>query len=233
MRDAPKDPPFGPQVFPGELMIWLSPSFPVGGFAYSQGLETAVDRGWVQDRETLHSWILATIRFGALRNEMILMSLIMQAEAPSRIADLVELSAALQPTAERAAESCDQGRSFVAAYRAGHPDGIVPSNPFSDFDPLTLPAALSLASRAHGIDCAATLECFAIAYAQNLISAAIRLSVIGQFDGQRVIADLLPGIRDMVHQAAMASEDDLGSAAYGADLASMLHETQTTRLFRS
>ena len=74
---------------------------------------------------------------------------------------------------------------------------------------------------------------YAIAFCHNLMSAAIRLGVIGQFDGQRLLAGILPRIRRASGAALGAPLDDLGSATYGADLAAMLHETQITRLFRS
>jgi urease accessory protein len=143
------------------------------------------------------------------------------------------LSAALQPSAERAQEALDQGRNFVAAYRSGWAKCPPTDDVFAGALPITFPAALALAARAHDIDRPATLEAYAIAFCNNLLSAAIRLGVIGQFDGQRLLANLLPTIRKSTQNATLATLDDLGSATFGADLASMLHETQTTRLFRS
>lgn len=234
MRDTPPPAaPLEPTPFPGELLIWLSPSFPIGSFAYSQGLETAVDQGCVHDNATLREWLSAVVRHGSVKNDLIVMSLVVRAESRSDIEELAELSAALQPSAERANEAVDQGRSFVAAYRAGWYDQETVQDIFAELEQITFPVALAIAVRAHRLDLTATLEAYAIAFCNNLLSAAIRLSVIGQFDGQRLIANLVPTIRDVTHTAAHATADDLGSATYGADLASMLHETQTTRLFRS
>jgi urease accessory protein len=233
MRDTPPDPSPASAPFPGELLIWLSPSFPIGSFAYSQGLETAVDQGWVKDRATLHEWLAAIIRNGALGNDLTVMSLVMRARGRSEIDDLAELSSALQPTAERAHEALDQGGSFIAAYRAGWIGSPANADVFSESGPITFSVAVAMAARAHDFDTAATLEAYAIAFCNNLLSAAIRLSVIGQFDGQRLMAELLPIVRHATSAAMLATIDDLGSATYGADLASMLHETQTTRLFRS
>ena len=104
--------------FPAELLIWLSPAFPVGAFAYSQGLETAVARRWVSDLASLRDWLAALGRYGALRNDLILLSLIRRAPNETAIGELAELSAALQPSKERAEESLTQGQAFMDAYNA-------------------------------------------------------------------------------------------------------------------
>lgn len=232
MRDADVDTRMAATAaFPGELMVWLSASFPVGGFAYSQGLETAVEKRWVTDRATLASWLNGTLEHGSLRNDLIFINLIRRADDHARIDALVDLAVAMQPSAERHGEAVLQGRSFVQAYEAAWQAG---SCPFAERPgTITLPAALAVAARQHDIPAPATLEAYAIAFLNNLISAAIRLGVVGQFDGQRVMADLLGPVRSICAGALRATEDDLGAATWGADLASLLHETQTTRLFRS
>lgn len=216
---------------PSELLIWLSPTFPVGGFAYSQGLEAAVAKGWVSDRETLTSWLGCVVTHGGWRNELILLSLIVRARNEVELAELKALSAALQPSAERAKEACDQGQSFRSAYLAAW--APQQHSPEAREAGLTLTAAVGLAARDYNMSTAAVLEAYTLAFIGNQISAAIRLNTVGQFDGQRITADLLPELRSLCEQCAIASVDDLGSAAFGADLASLLHETQTTRLFRS
>lgn len=231
MRDAQTELPAIQGAFPGELMIWLSASFPVGGFAYSQGLETAAEKGWVSDRGTLAGWLDAVLRHGALGNDLILISLVMRAGDIDELQALLELSVALQPSAERNAEAITQGRSFTQAYDAAWREGSAAL--INPGQPVTLPVAFALAAHRHDVPLPASLEAYAIAFLTNLVSAAIRLSIIGQFDGQRVLADLLPTIRSVCAGVLSATEEDLGTATYGADLAAILHETQRTRLFRS
>ncbi len=220
-------------AFPAELLIWLSPAFPIGSFAYSQGLETAVARGWVTDRPSLTDWLARLCSGGALRNDLIILSLILRAPDEAAVAALAELSAALQPSRERAEETLTQGQAFMEAYAAGWSceGDAVPLLPSAT--PPTLPVALGQAARAHGLPLGATLIAHATAFHTNLVSAAIRLGVIGQFDGQRILAELLPQLREACEFARTAEEDDLGGASFAADLASIQHETQTTRLFRS
>jgi urease accessory protein len=95
------------------------------------------------------------------------------------------------------------------------------------------PVAFGMAVAGHGISAAEAIPAYLNAFIGNLVSAAIRLSAIGQNEGQRIIHGLLPDIAALAETALASSLDDLGSAATGADLASMKHETQYSRLFRS
>ncbi len=216
------------EAFPAELLIWLSPAFPVGAFAYSQGLETAAARGMVTDAVTLTGWLAALAEHGSLRNDLIILSLVHRAASDDIVRSLIELAAALQPSRERAEETLQQGQAFLDAYHAAWADGErLP------LERAPLHVAVGAASRAHGFDLAPTLLAYATAFATNMVSAAIRLGVIGQFAGQRVLAALMPRLREAARCAMTAGEDDLGSATFAADLASIQHETQGVRLFRS
>src|SRR5690606_33676218 len=106
------------------LQVWLSPAFPVGGFAYSHGLEAAVDRGWVADRMALEAWLADLVSAGAMRNDLILLAGAWRATASSdlaRLLEIVSLGAALQPSAERFLEATQQGRSFLQQIAAAWP----------------------------------------------------------------------------------------------------------------
>lgn len=221
------------EAIPAELMIWLSPIFPVGGFAYSQGLETAIWKGWVSDAETLGKWLSALCLHGALRNDLIVLGLIHSAPDEAEIENIAELAAALQPSKERAEEALIQGQAFMDAYCAAWQGTEYPKPMPSIEAPVTLPVAVGLAARAHKLSISPTLLAYGTAFQNNMVSAAIRLSVIGQFDGQRVLARVLPVLREACRFAMSAREDDLGSASFVADLAAIQHETQPVRLFRS
>jgi urease accessory protein len=98
---------------------------------------------------------------------------------------------------------------------------------------IAYPVAVGVAAAGHGVPLEAALEGFAFGCVSNLTSAAVRLGVLGQTDGQRVLAALTPGVRGLAAFAADATLDDLGGAAFRSDLAALRHETQYTRLFRS
>jgi urease accessory protein len=220
----------------GLLQIWLSPSFPVGTFAYSHGLEKAVELSWVRDRASLQAWLGDLITHGGMCNDLILLTAAYAAMAgrdgPGMRA-VADLSAAMQPTAERYLEASQQGRSFLQQIDAAWP---VPdwscATAFADTSP-TLAVALGVAASGHRVPADATANAYALGFSGGLISAAIRLSVIGQSDGQKILAALMPRIADAVALAAVSTLDHLGSATFRGDIASMQHETQYTRLFRS
>ncbi|HRD77179.1 MAG TPA: urease accessory protein UreF [Hyphomicrobiaceae bacterium] len=223
------------------LNVWLSPAFPVGSFAYSHGLECAVETGLVADAAGLRDWLGDLVSHGSAWNDLVLASIAMRATSerawPS-LAGAAEIALALQPSAERHLETSQQGGSFLdqilAAWR--HPvidQALMGLHDGDRREPIAYPIAFAIAAGAHGVPIRASLIALGLAFAGNLVSAAIRLSVLGQTDGQRVIASLSEEIASAADRAASASEDELGSMTLVSDLMSIEHETQRTRLFRS
>ncbi|MEL6372399.1 MAG: urease accessory UreF family protein [Pseudomonadota bacterium] len=219
----------------GLLHIWLSPAFPVSGFAYSQGLEAAVLQGTVNDGTGLRGWLEALAEHGPLGQDLIIMALIDRAGDNASLQEACALSSALQTTRERHLEAHAQGDGFRMAYRAGwqRPDALTNAIWDDEARPLTLAAAVALAGRDHAIACPVTLRAFAINTVSQGLSAAMRLSVIGQFEAQRITAALLPSLQRACADALTSHERDLGTATVMVDLLSMAHETQTVRVFRS
>jgi urease accessory protein len=221
----------------GLLLVWLSPSFPVGAFAYSHGLEQAVERRWVRDRQTLAAWLVDLATHGSLANDLVLLAEAWHAAAGDdleRMIAVADLSVALQPSAERHLEATQQGRSFLSTIVAAWPCEPAMRLQLALGDrPLGYPVAVGVATSGHSVPLPDALAAFALAFVGNLVSAAIRLGVVGQTDGQRIIADLQPTLELASTRAAASSLDDLGSAAFLSDIASLAHETQYSRLFRS
>jgi urease accessory protein len=215
------------------LFAWLSPAFPVGAYAYSHGLEWAVEDGDVRDEPSLLSWLQDTLTLGAGRNDAILL-----AQAHRAFGDHAALSAvndlalALAPSQELRLETAQQGRSFLDAVLAAWPTEEL-KDAAKNIGEIAYPIAVGLAAAARKISLAATLPAFVLAFAQNLVSAAIRSAPIGQTSGQRVIQALTPIIEKLAAEAETLTLDDVGGAVFRADLGSFRHETQYTRLFRS
>jgi urease accessory protein len=211
------------------LMTWLSPAFPVGGFAYSHGLERAVHDGLVSDKTELQAWLTALLEIGSGWNDAVLF-----AEAWRRardggdLADLAELAEALAGSGERHAETMLQGAAFLAA-AAGWPNPVL----------LVLPAAcpycvaVGAVSGGHGIPLEDALAAWLQAFSSNLVQAAIRLGVTGQDGATRTVAALEPLVLETASRAAGSTLDDLGSTTFMSDVVAMKHETQYSRLFRS
>lgn len=215
------------------LMTWLSPAFPVGAFSYSHGLEWVVETREVKSAATLADWIADLLNHGAAKSDLIFLAESWRAVSVGdrqRLADVSELAAAFVPSAERRLETIAQGNAFLLAARAVWPSPALDALTSRE---VAYPVAVGAAAAAHGLDLGLTARCFAQAFVANVVSAGVRLVPLGQTDGLRVIAGLEPVIGATVATALGLGLDDIGGAAVAADIGSMLHETQYTRLFRS
>jgi urease accessory protein len=204
------------------LVQWLSPAFPTGGFAYSHGLEQVITDGAVRDAAGLRLWLGDVLRFGAGRQDAVLLALAL-AEGADHAA-LAALARALQPSAERLSETCEQGAAFARAVSAltGRAMAAAP-----------LPIAVGQAAAPLGLPKAQVIALYLHAFTANLVSAAVRFVPLGQTDGQAVLAALHPLVDDLAQTCAKAGPDDIASAALGADLAAMRHETLDVRIFKT
>lgn len=208
------------------LVAWLSPGFPTGAFAYSHGLEWAVEAGDIRDAGSLQSWLSDVLSHGSGRNDAILLRHAHRAaHDPTALRSVADLASAVAPSRERQAETLDQGAAFLRAARAW-PCPVTPEQ-------TAYPVAVGALAGWHGIDEGMTAGLYMQAFATNLISAAVRLVPLGQTAGLQVLAALEPVILHTAEATADATLDDLGGCTFRSDLAAMRHETQYTRLFRS
>ena len=209
------------------LLTWVSPAFPTGGFAYSHGLEWAVEAGDITDGETLRHWLAGVIAHGAGRNDTILLRHAHRAaDDPATLRDLAALALATATSRERRDEALAQGRAFLKAAAVwGVPDDLPEDTPHA--------VAVGAMAGAHGIAEDDTAAAWLQGFVTTLISAAVRLVPLGQTTGLRVLAALEPVILGTVLDTRDADLDDLGGCAFRSDLAAMRHETQYSRIFRS
>ena len=216
------------------LLVWLSPAFPVGAFAYSQGLEWAVEDASVRDAATLAAWLDDLVAHGPVRADAVLLAAAWRAGDAQAALAVNELALALAPSRERRLETATQGTAFLHAVAAAWPAvGIAALAATLGDEEIAYPVAVGVAAAAHGIALRPTLVAFALAAVGNLVSAALRLGPIGQSQAQAIIAGLAPRLDRLADATEHSSLDDLGTSALRADIASMRHETQYSRLFRS
>lgn len=195
------------------LLTWFSPAFPTGGFAYSSGLEWAVEQGIVTNESSLITWLEDSLASGALWSDAVIFRRAYAGE------DVTNLALALCPGAERRLETTAQGEAFCAA-----------AAPWGGATPAPYPVAAGQISVAHNIPVDDALLAYLHAAVANQISAAVRLIPLGQSAGLRAQKALEPAIRATVEQSKTL---ELGTASWAADIATMQHETQYTRLFRT
>ncbi len=217
------------------LLAWLSPGFPIGAFSYSHGLEAAVESGAVHDRDSLQSWIGAIVAQGSGRIDAYILRDAYRASAAGEFSELTGVNQrglAYRATAELALESRAQGEAFLTTCRAAWPDVFLDKWAAED-QPVCYAAAVGAATARAGIPLDEALVAYLQVMAGNLVSAGLRLAIIGQTDGQRILAALEPVVIGAAQDATRRDSADFGAATFALDLASMAHETQYTRLFRS
>ena len=218
------------------LMTWLSPSFPVGAFSYSSGIEWAVEAGDITNAASLQHWLSAMLSDGGGFCDGVFVAHIHRAAVTGddkALRDIAELASAFAPSRERLLETSTQGKAFIEISLNAWPHEALQLLIAACDGPIVYPVAVGLVSAAHGVPLAPTMHAFFHAVVSNWISAGARLVPLGQTDSQRVLAALEPVVIATGHRAMAASLDDLGSATFRSDIASMRHETQYTRLFRS
>jgi len=225
------------------LLAFLSPAFPTGAFTYSHGLEQVIEEGRVKTAGDLARWLEDILRYGAGRSDAILLKETFQAAMrgdAETVRELRELGLALQPSRERHLETSAQGTAFFDAVskswlpeEGGQAGALVRSFAGTGREPWPYPVALGLVCAAHRIPENAAVMSFLHAFAANIVSAAVRAVPLGQSDGQKVLAGLEPVVFEVAAEAQRSGQDDLGSSVFLADIASMAHETQYSRLFRS
>lgn len=212
-----------------KLLTWLSPAFPVGAFAWSAGLESAIAAGTVHDRATTQAWVQGVLNHGSLHNDAILLAHAHRAAGdPRALGDLADLCLALTPARERHEETTITGSAFATAARAW-PTPVLGNLP----TPCPYPVAVGAIAAGHGIAPDAALLAWLTSSVHSQVSVAVRLVPIGQSDGLAIMAALEPEIASAAELCQHAALDDIGAVAYAADIAQMSHETLTTRIFRS
>lgn len=212
-----------------KLLTWLSPAFPIGAFAWSAGLETAIVAGSVHDRSSTRDWIEGNLHQGGLRTDAILLAHAWRAAADAgELSALADLSLALTPARERQTELTVTGNAFVAAAQAWSQPLLAPLP-----NPCPYPIAVGAVAASHSVDLPSTLLAWLTAAVHGQVSVAVRLVPIGQTDGLAIMAALEPAIAAAAGLCQHAALDEIGAAAYATDIAQMAHETLTTRVFRS
>lgn len=202
------------------LIQWLSPAFPTGAFAYSHGLEQAMGDG-IRDADAVAAWVGDVLARGGGWIDAVILSLTLRGED---VEDLADLARAMAGSAERLAETMEQGRAFAATVSALTGAAL---------DPGPLPVAVGLAARRLDLPAAEIIAHYLHGFASNLISAATRFLPLGQAQAQAALAGLHGPIAGLAADAASAGREALETGCFGADLAAMRHETLDVRIFRT
>lgn len=224
------------------LLQLASPTLPVGAYSYSDGLETLVETGVVNDPKSLWQWIEQELRYGAIRLETAVMIRAYRSVVSEDVERLAYWNAwltAAKETAELRSQSWQMGNALVRLLLEVSPPPKTPQTlSFQDLasatgTPCNYAIAFGMAAAHWQIDLRASVLGYLHSWASNLISAGIKLIPLGQTVGQKLLFDLSQDITQCTEVVLVWEDEQLGNCGWGLALASMAHETQYTRLFRS
>ncbi|MCF2146511.1 urease accessory protein UreF [Desmonostoc muscorum LEGE 12446] len=216
------------------ILQLASPALPVGAYSYSEGLETLVENGTIANHTHLKHWLEAQLTYGAIRLEAAVMA---RAEKSAKIGDVESLCSwnlwlsAARETEELRASSWQMGRSLIQLLGKLEPEILPITN--SVGNPCNYAIAFGIALAYWQINIQAGLLAYLHSWASNLITAGVKLIPLGQTAGQQLLLDLQPLISTMALEILALEDEQLSCWSWGLSLASMQHQTQYTRLFRS
>ena len=226
-----------------ELLCLLQLAFaPVGAYSYSEGIESLVETGAIDNAASLRNWLQDSLQFGAIRVEA---TVAVRAFRAAKIGDLTALNywngwaTATKETEELRSQSWQMGRTLVRLLldlRSPTPNPsmtIVQEFVESGGNQCNFAIGFGIAAACWQIEEEAAVLGYLYSWATNLASAGVKLIPLGQTAGQQLLLDLHDQISCTAQEVLKLEDDDLGSCSWGLALASMAHETQYTRLFRS
>jgi urease accessory protein len=217
------------------LLNLASPALPIGSYAWSQGLESAVERGWVGDERELLAWLEGVLEHGLCRLDAPLVVRCHDALARGDGASFqawAALGLACRESRELQDEDSQTGAALLRLLTQLEPERASVWEAHRA-QPIGLPAAFALAGRHWGIPRRETALGLLWSWAENQVAAGIKLIPLGQTAGQRVLLQLRTGLPAHLDRALALPDEAIGSALPGLAVASALHETQYCRLFRS
>jgi urease accessory protein len=223
-----------PHLIP--LLHLASPQLPVGGFAWSQGLEAAVEAGLVSDAASAGVWIAGVLDASLARFEAPLLAGLTSAWREGRNLEIERLNglfAASRETSELRDETGRMGRALGIWLRDLTVTGRAQLQVLAGLEPLTYPAAFACAAAALGLGSGDTVTAYLWAWLENQVMAAVKLVPLGQTAGQRLLLDLGAGLPAIAQRALVLPESEWSGLAPGLAILSSRHETQYSRLFRS
>lgn len=230
---GPIEVPATPLLGQVRLMQLISPALPIGSFTYSQGLEWAVEAGWVHDPATLGDWLAGLIDDGLAQFELPILARLHRACAaadPAAIALWGQRLYAGRETRELRNEERNRARALISLLGDL---GVPQARDWRESLRHCQAAPFALAAVHWQIALEDCLLGYAWGWLESQVAAAVKLVPLGQTDGQRVQLALAGRLPAIVRSGLRVADDEIGASAMALAIASSRHETQYTRLFRS
>lgn len=216
------------------LLQLASPLLPVGGYSYSEGLESLISQGIIQDRVTLQAWIQRELQVGTVRIEAAIVDRAYLAGLESNLEKLQywnQWLSAARETEELRQQSWQMGGSLTKLAIELTPEI---QDLISEIDrPYNYAIAFGMVAQYWQIDRSTTITSYLHSWVTNYLGAGVKLIPLGQTAGQQILWELQSEIDALSQIIPHLADEDLYSCSWGFSLASMQHETLYSRLFRS
>lgn len=215
------------------ILHLASPALPIGAFHFSQGLEYAVEAGWVKDEAGALEWIGGVAQQAVATLDLPLLLRLHRACVTGDAQGLQRWNRfllAARETEELRAEDRHMGAALARVLRELGTDDSLPNEQPAE---LGYAAMFALACARWNVSEHDALQAYAWTWAENQVLAAVKLAPLGQSAGQRILHSLIPRLEQLATQALRIQDEDIGACAVLQGLASARHESQYTRLFRS
>ncbi|MFZ1387222.1 MAG: urease accessory protein UreF [Thiolinea sp.] len=215
------------------LMHLISPTLPIGSFTYSQGIEWAVETGWIKDVDSLQTWLASQLNSSMTQLELPLLKrlyLAWQAEDLQAVEYWIAISNASRETSELLLEEKNRGRALTDLLIALEIPQAAQHKPLLSQSQV---AAFALASLHWQVPLEQAAYGYAWSWLENLVLAAVKIIPLGQTQGQKLLHQMMPLLLSVIEQGLNLPDDEIGAALPALAIASSRHETQYTRLFRS
>jgi len=217
------------------LMQLASPALPVGGFSYSEGLESAVQHGYITDEATAQHWLIDQLHISQSRSDL---AVVAKAINAWRNNDLQKLQSLTQwilqtrETSEMRLQTEQMGRSLLEWLRNQTLVDELQLKTCLQLPP-TWPLTFALAVASTDLPIQDSLTACAFSWAENMVQASLKAIPLGQRSGQRILATLSLQIPIAVDHAMQLNDDQRQAFSPRLAIVSARHETQYSRLFRS
>ena len=222
-----------PTFSPSSIRLWqlISPTLPVGTFCYSQGMEYAVEAGWVDDEQAASEWVLGQIRNNLSRLDVPVFFRLYDSWQSGQLETVRhwnEVTLALRETAELYEQDRTLGLAMIRLL-----DGLDVRFPELETENIAFITAFSFACNHWSIDKLEAVHGLLWSWCENQVAAAVKLVPLGQTSGQRILSNAIESITVSIENGMSCVDEEIGLSAPGLAIASALHETQYSRLFRS
>lgn len=219
------------------IRLWqlISPTLPIGAYSYSQGLEYAVEVEWIKNEDNAEQWIIGQIKNNLSQLDVPVFLRMYDAWEKNDIEQVQywnEIILALREAAELRQEDCNLGNALIKVMN-GLDVNVPALTSNTEDENISFVASFSFACQYWSIDKIEAAHGLLWSWCENQVAAAIKIIPLGQTSGQRIMSHAIDAISVAIEKSQQCTDEDIGLLAPGLAIASAMHETQYSRLFRS